>query len=327
MYNLEDITTIHLEVTSRCQASCPMCVRNIQGGITNPWLVEEDISINQFKEWFPEDFLKQLVHIIMCGNTGDPIIAQDTLEICEYLRSINPKIKLFIHTNGSARPSKWWKQLAKLNVRVIFGIDGLADTHALYRIGTDWNKIIENAQTFIKAGGVAEWHMLIFEHNKHQIDACEKMSNELKFDKFVRKNTSRFRDGFMPVITKDGKTSHVLYPSDRSTTISKKLFKINPEETKVINCKVKSPKSMYVNTHGDVTACCWLDFAGVPPYSFSKVNFNDRGFKNPNLKIQTLKEIFESKYFDKIEETWTNTPLKQCAKQCGEVDKSGEQFK
>jgi MoaA/NifB/PqqE/SkfB family radical SAM enzyme len=51
MYNLEDITTIHLEVTSRCQASCPMCVRNIQGGILNPWLEEEDISIDQFKEW------------------------------------------------------------------------------------------------------------------------------------------------------------------------------------------------------------------------------------------------------------------------------------
>jgi DNA-3-methyladenine glycosylase I len=32
----------------------------------------------------------------------------------------------------------------------VFGIDGLADTHSIYRVGTDYHKIIENAKAFIK---------------------------------------------------------------------------------------------------------------------------------------------------------------------------------
>ena len=43
---------------------------------------------------------------------------------------------LQMHTNGSGRNKNWWKELALLNVKVIFGIDGLEDTHKLYRINT-----------------------------------------------------------------------------------------------------------------------------------------------------------------------------------------------
>ena len=55
-------------------------------------------------------------------------------------------MKLSMHTNGSAREQNWWKELAKYRVIVTFGIDGLEDTHHLYRISTDFNKIIDNAQ-------------------------------------------------------------------------------------------------------------------------------------------------------------------------------------
>ena len=85
MYSLSDIKSIHLEVTSKCQASCPMCVRNIQGGIDSPNLKIAEITLYQFKEWFPVNFIKQLDKVYMCGNTGDPIIAKDTLKIFEYL--------------------------------------------------------------------------------------------------------------------------------------------------------------------------------------------------------------------------------------------------
>jgi len=92
MYNLENIKTIHLEVTSRCQASCPMCVRNVHGGIDSPNLTISEITLAQFKEWFPFNFIQQLDRLYMCGNTGDPVIAKDTLTIFQYLREVNPAI-------------------------------------------------------------------------------------------------------------------------------------------------------------------------------------------------------------------------------------------
>jgi hypothetical protein len=47
----------------------------------------------------------------------------------------------------------------------------------------------------------------------------------------------------------------------------------------------------------------------------------------PNLNSNTLEEIFDSQYFNKIETTWNNNSLKECSKQCGVFDKFGEQFK
>jgi MoaA/NifB/PqqE/SkfB family radical SAM enzyme len=300
-----------------------MCVRNIQGGIDNPWLTIDEITLDKFKEWFTPEFIKQLDRLYMCGNTGDPIMAKDTLKIFEYLREINPTIDLSMNTNGSARSRHFWKGLAKINVRIRFGIDGLIDTHSLYRVGTDWVKIIDNCRMFINSGGEATWDMLIFEHNKHQVDICRELSEQLGFKQFVAKNTSRFRDNQLSVIGRDGKTSHILYPSDKSITITKKLEDVEPC---TINCKVTQDKSLYVAANGLVSPCCWLDFNGMNPASLSMVDFKDRDLVHPNLNSSTFNEIFDSNFFNKIEESWDNNPLRQCSRQCGKVDKFNEQF-
>jgi len=327
MYNYSDIREVHLELTSKCQASCPMCPRNIQGGIVNPWLVESEVSVDQFKQWFPESFVNQLTRLYMCGNLGDAIVAKDTLKVFQYLRNTNPQISLGLHTNGSAQTKRWWQQLAEANVVVTFGIDGLEDTHSLYRVGTNFDKIIDNAYDFIQAGGVARWHMLVFDHNKHQIDACERLSKELGFAEFTQKNSSRFRGDYMPVLTKAGKTSHAIYPSEKSTSITKKLFTINLEEKTTIHCKAKQSSSIYVGADGSVTPCCWLDYAGTMPNSFSMVDYKDQGFITPNLNHNSMQDIFNSNYFNQVEKTWTDKPLRECTKQCGKVDKLNEQFK
>ena len=90
MYNITDIKSIHLEVTTKCQARCPMCPRRIHGGPLLEGYDLTEISLETFVNWFPSDFVKQLHHLNMCGNLRDPIIAKDTLEIFRYLRETNP---------------------------------------------------------------------------------------------------------------------------------------------------------------------------------------------------------------------------------------------
>lgn len=324
MYNLENIKSVHLEVTSKCQASCPMCARNIQG-LDNPWLELDEISLVQFKEWFPVDFIKQLDRLFMCGNLGDPIIARDTLEIFQYLRTVNPNISLGMNTNGSARNKEWWQSLAQTNVKVIFGVDGLEDTHALYRIGTNFDKIIDNAYDFIQAGGSAEWHMLVFEHNEHQVEQCRKLSQELGFSDFKFKHTSRFREDKLNVLNKDGSTSHVLLPSIKSKKISKLLGNVL-EETTEISCKVLKEKSIYVNAKGQLIPCCWLDYNAMLPIHPSRIDMLDNGVKFHSLKDKRLDEIFISKSFDIISNSWNSNPIRECSRQCGKIDKFNEQF-
>lgn len=325
MYNLIDIKTVHLEITSRCQAGCPMCARNIQG-LDNPWLELDEISLEQFKQWFPPEFITQLDRLFMCGNLGDPIIAKDTLEIFQYLRNLNPNISLGMNTNGSARSKQWWQALANANVKVIFGIDGLEDTHALYRIGTDFTKIKDNARDFIQAGGIAEWHMLVFEHNEHQIEQCRILSQNLGFSDFKFKHTSRFREDKLNVLNKDGSTSHVLLPSIKSKTISKLLGTV-VEETAEISCKVLKEKSIYVNAKGQLIPCCWLDYNAMLPIHPSRIDMLDKNIEFYSLNTLTLEDIFNKNTFKNIANSWNGTPIRECSRQCGKIDKFNEQFK
>jgi MoaA/NifB/PqqE/SkfB family radical SAM enzyme len=131
----------------------------------------------------------------MCGNFGDPIAAKDTLEIFRYFRQHNDKMMLSLHTNGSAKTTEWWTELAHTLGRkgyVVFSVDGLADTNHLYRQNTNFDKIMQNAQAFIDAGGRARWDYIVFAHNEHQVEEAEKLSVKMGFEKFQIKKSARF---------------------------------------------------------------------------------------------------------------------------------------
>lgn len=327
MYKLTDIRDVHLELTSKCQARCPMCPRRINGGMLNPLFDITEIDLATFKKWFTVEFIHQLDSLFMCGNLGDPIIAQDCLEIFQYLRETNPVIRLSMHTNGSARNEQWWKTLAQTKVKVTFGIDGLVDTHSLYRIGTDYDKIIQNATAFIEAGGQAEWHMLVFKHNEHQVDACREISNKLGFKEFQTKHTSRFTENKFHVLDDDGRTTHLLEPTERSVQMIPKVKAAMIDTTpRSIHCKAKQFKQVYISADGTISPCCWLDFSWILPKQDSRIDYMDMVGLFPNLNNQPMQKIFDGGYFQQIEDTWAVKPLMECSRQCGKFDKLGEQF-
>jgi MoaA/NifB/PqqE/SkfB family radical SAM enzyme len=326
MYRYQDIKDIHLEITSKCQARCPMCPRRISGGPLNPFIKLDEITLDVFKKWFELDFIKQLDSLFMCGNLGDPIISKDTLEIYQYLREANPNIRLAMHTNGSARDSEWWQRLAQLKVKVTFGIDGLTDTHHLYRISTDFNKIIENARAFITAGGVAKWHMLVFAHNEHQIEEARTMSKQMGFVDFSIKHTSRFKQDYLQVIDDAGRPTHRIKPTQTSLDMIPLAEAAQKEVKPHIVCKAQKFKQLYVSACGNVSPCCWLDMEWIPPMQESRIDYMEKISEFPNLHRKTLKEIFDGGFFSKIEAQWGTVGLKECTKQCGSFDKLGVQF-
>jgi MoaA/NifB/PqqE/SkfB family radical SAM enzyme len=323
MYNLEEIKVIHLEPTRRCQAKCPMCRRRIQGGKLNPYPdLTDEISLEDFKKWIPENFVRQLKRLYMCGNLGDPIIAEDTLEIFKYLRGNNPSIGLMMRTNGSARNEEWWKSIARLNVRVVFALDGLKDTHSLYRVNTDWDKIINNAKAFISSGGRAEWAMIIFKHNEHQVEECRRISQELGFEIFTPKHTSRFKDDKFDVLDETGDFAYSLYPTSYSETIRDTITEarsLDSKQSPRINCRVQENKSLFISANGKVTPCCWTAMDSRNPSDRELTEYQNRIQDPMSLHSFSLKEIFDTQFAQKIKDTWTNSPLSICSKQCGRV--------
>merc|ERR1711991_170093 len=89
------------------------------------------------------------------------------------------------YTNGGYKSKEWWS---------VFAIDGLADTHHLYRVNTRFERVIENAKAFIEGGGNAQWSFIRFGHNQHQEEQARKLAKEIGFKSFTACNSERFRD-------------------------------------------------------------------------------------------------------------------------------------
>ena len=152
MFNYNQIKQAHIEITNNCQASCPMCSRNINGGLPNPKVRLHDWSLDDFKIIMNPQFLQQLDHYYFCGCFGDAILNDDLLDMCRYSVDIAPNTNFSIHTNGSARKISWWETLAQIlgfSHKVVFALDGLEDTHHLHRIGTNYHQILKNVVVIV----------------------------------------------------------------------------------------------------------------------------------------------------------------------------------
>jgi len=260
----KDIKWIHVEASSRCNASCPGCSRNNNGYGTNPALIEKDIDIDQYT-----DFIKQfpsLEGIQFCGNLGDPIAHHDFLKLVEVSKPLCKKIQ--IHSNGGLKSATWWGKLAALlsgiEHDVWFGLDGIGEVHQQYRQGTNFDRVIANATAFINAGGYATWQFIPFKHNEHQIKDCMRMSQRLKFKKF--KLIRSFRSDLTMV--RDWRTGEYLYDLEPSTVTQKIFFNPKKHLVEFDRCMHLSMPSIYLSSTGKASTCCYF----VNHVSFDQVD-------------------------------------------------------
>jgi MoaA/NifB/PqqE/SkfB family radical SAM enzyme len=345
MFKFNELDSVHVEVTSMCQASCPMCARNNHGGLPNDKLHEKSWTLEDFKSIFTIDVINQINSIYFCGNFGDPILNKDLPDMCLHLTENKPTISVAIHTNGAARNATWWKRLYKslpTNHRVVFALDGLEDTHHLYRIGTTYNNVIKNATTFINAGGIAEWCFIKFKHNEHQDEEAKARANKLGFKYFTLKNSSRFLgEPKFDVLDKTGEVTHVIEPpsDNKMHFISKKMI----EEYKStimplkIDCKVKHSKEIYIDHFKNVFPCCWVGSIPYTNYDNKNVNISIRneinsqyqdlvaslgGTEQLSATLVGIKNIIESNNWQQSWDIfWNEKKLIMCARICG-VDKN-----
>lgn len=262
---------LHVEPTSRCNAWCPGCPRNKFGyGLTD--FVVEDLDSKVL-----QDTIKQynINSIQMCGNLGDPCAAKNIDEQLQTLENID---RLQIHTNGSLRKTSWWAKLAKRfshlgQFDVWFAIDGIGDTHSYYRQGTNYNKVIENAQAFIDAGGSAYWQFIPFAHNEHQIQDCMRLSQKMGFKKFEFVKNARYYDKAYHYKTGQ---SLDLRPWSQDKKFNRK-HKIK-NFVKNANCMHISIPSIFLSSSGIVSPCCYMRGQQLKQVDISK-EFSNNNFR------------------------------------------------
>lgn len=351
MFKFSELKTVHLEISNNCQASCPMCSRNVNGGLENPLIKVTDWSLEEFKIVMSTEVLTQIETFYLCGTFGDPMMNNDLHDMCRYATQTNPNLYVHVHTNGGARKTSWWEELAHslpANHRVVFAIDGLEDTHHVYRIGTKYETVIRNAQAFISAGGIAEWAFIQFLHNEHQVHEARQRAMDLGFKYFTTKNSSRFLlEPRSPAMDKTGTVTHYIEPASFTPMkfIDKKIIenwkKIVADAT--VDCKVLKDKEVYIDAHKDFYACCWL--ANIPYSHITKNVAMDVREKmleqhhemmsklgEVNMLKRSLRDIVDSRAYQSIwHNMWHNDKSIVCARTCGKhpeakISRNTDQF-
>lgn len=346
------VSKLHVEISSLCNAACPQCARHPTASyFLNPMIEDkEKWTLDQVKKNFPLEDLANLKTILYNGTVGDFITNTQAIPIAKYFSEANDFIYSVVNTNGSARPIEWWQCLAEIpRLRVNFAIDGLKDTNHIYRRRTDFDTIIRNAKAFIEAGGHAEWHMIVFDHNKHQIESCRELSKTLGFKKFHFRHTDR-RDTAVRnqngkyeyeirAVTEDGKLKNSNFVASKQMPILlinesrmlNKTFKPRSPDGKVeklknlTDCESIREKSIYITSNWTVMPCCFLGATVINKEHDCRYNELIELLSSKNILISdfiadennTVKQIIENRGFewiyDKLE---TDSLLRACYDAC-----------
>jgi MoaA/NifB/PqqE/SkfB family radical SAM enzyme len=312
-------------------------MRNYRGGDYNAGYPVTELNLTEFRQILTPDILASVMQpdpaingrpainyhdqgVTFNGNLGDFALARDGLEIVQYL--CEHDVRVAINTNGSLRPRSWWSELGKLGVKIGFAIDGLADTHSLYRQDTDWNRVIENSRAFIDGGGQAIWRFIPFDHNRHQEQACRDMATDLGFVAFENIWDGRDRG---PAFDRDGSFSHHignLMPSEAQEPPPWKdlltnhitwfdASKIQHErDTPELNmrCVHKMKREVYIAADGTVYPCCFLGF--YPETMAHPGNQQLRHLVKGNNALEVGLAAAMS-WFDSVERTWDQPSIAQ----------------
>lgn len=321
MYDYDSLYGVHIEFTSRCNLLCPQCARTKDGKV-NPNLPLENMSLETVEKIFQELHNKiEYVHI--CGNYGDIIAYPYPMEAIDIIQKSGVKF-IKIYTNGSARPKQFWQELGKKlsngRGQVVFSIDGLDDTNHLYRVNSNFEKIIQNAKTYIDAGGDAVWEFLPFKHNEHQVEQAENLAKELGFAQFILKKNPRFS----PI---NNGEHHTLKPSDKYVHegVARQEKMIMGETQQLtptmfpISCKYNARRMIFIDFQGNVLPCCWHGNRFNPDSKSGSNEFQKiiEGYPDNifNVNFYTIKEILSNDWYSN-DMQYTIKILKTCRKHC-----------
>jgi len=341
----------HLEPSAVCTLKCPRCPR-VEHPST-PWL-NKTMSLNFVKKFFTEDMLRnQVRRVTMCGDVGDPIYCKEYIEICQYIKQVNPKIHIVTITNGSHKKPQWWQQLGTvLNEydTVNFSIDGYNDlTNNMYRVNSNWNSIVDGISSLrqVNKSVFINWAMIVFSFNQDHIEQIKQQALGLDMDGLQITRSTKFGSNYGDAYngTKDElepRAEHIstTHRYQREThNLSGRMINnqdyLEYNKQKYIEIKQQyqnqpitplceiGNRGIYINAEGVVFPCSWTSFPYTSLSHHNKtINWPDSFFakyrQQMNLNHRTFEEITQDPLWNKCSDGFVD-PTKtwvECGQKC-----------
>jgi MoaA/NifB/PqqE/SkfB family radical SAM enzyme len=319
------------------------------------------MSLNFVKKFFTEEMLRtQVKRVTMCGDVGDPIYCKEYIEICRYIKTINPDIHIFTITNGSHKKPSWWAELAGVldhRDTINFSIDGYDNaSNNLYRVNSNFDSIIQGIRAVRKANPriFLVWATIIFKFNQDHLSNIADQARALDMDAVQWTRSTKFGSvyggyggGLDPLeprpefISKTHRYEReVTNISGRQQSNQDYLEHNHQQYIKIQQQYQNSPitplceignRGIYVNAEGVVFPCSWVSF----PYTSlthkdKTIKWQDSFFAKHrdrmNLNYRSFEEIIADPLWNQCSQGFVD-PKKtwvECSQKCSTtiVDKN-----
>jgi len=274
----KQVTNLQVDITSHCNARCGACIRNKNGDEVKDELILEHFDMEVWERLASSDTHGWFIgDLTLNGNWGDPMMHPKLVGMLNIWTKYHPETSLYLHTNGSMRTLKFWEDLAFecrkfTNHLIVFAVDGMEDTHAIYRRKTHWKKIIENVKAFTSAGGRANITMTLFEHNKHQVDQVEAVAKECNTLYFTLRHSHG--DNLLIELPEESYRIHANYDQEEKQV----MFEDRPESVAHYRMSELRDHSVFLNMNDKLkdnrkndTVCPWYNDRQVQIDPWGKV--------------------------------------------------------
>ena len=298
---LNEVKQVQIGITTRCNSHCRFCFREelLRAENGHEMFFKDnpvDLPFEVFKNIFKDT---NLTDVEFCGNKGDAIFHPDFEKIFSY--TINQGVFISLATNGSIFTNQWWYESAKRMTKgeVTFALDGLEDTHGIYR-STSFKKVFEHMRSFIDGGGSARWQFIVFKHNEHQLEEAKKLSKEIGCSKFITV-ISRYYDDVMERPTLGMRTTRRELHEKMNVDKIENHPKLKKYLLESVRCQWIDLKRVYVSSRGKTYPCCYIS-CNVHDWYTHADNIHLRRIKAPehNIENNTLNEIIKLPAFTYI---------------------------
>jgi pyruvate-formate lyase-activating enzyme len=260
--------TASFETTNTCNLRCPYCPAGKRIYGRDPAMID----LSRVEQMLDE--LDRYLYIVYLYNKGEPLLHP---KIARLIRMVHERrIHTNISTHLNIRDKAVLEEVCDAHLdSMILSIDGSTqETYSKYRVGGDLALCLENIRYLVDyrrrknlSFPTIEWQFLVFDHNRHEVDAAREMASSLGVDAFLA------RPGFIPEQVSDN-------PLDFVSSGCGDLYQ-------TVNMQVD----------GGITPCCSLldkkdDFGTISEASIREIRRNER--------FRLARQLFRRDLVDKL---------------------------
>lgn len=321
----------HIEPSSICALRCPRCPR----AEVPESLLNRQLTLKFFQDQIGISIGRQIRKITFCGNDGDPIYCRELIEICQWLKTVNPDIHLVIITNGSYRPDTWWQALGSVldhRDEIHWSIDGWNQaSNEQYRVNSDWNTIMSGmcALSMVNQTTYRIWATIAFRFNQFHLTEIKELARAAGMDAWQMTKSTKFgshypgtygiQDPLCPESADLVSSSQRFEREITDLTIKprpdvwlKKIFWSRAQDLARYQqysgiCLVGN-KGVFLNSQGEFYPCCWT--ANRYPHN---QEWHERACTQFNLWHRTFEQILQDPFW---QEEFLQFDSQECRTKC-----------